>query len=92
MGRMPDCTNIIESTGKPCGSDTESPFHVRFCSDECADRVNSAELAELGLTPDVMREALNGYYECKEMIDQKETAAKQSSPETESHSPETSDR
>jgi len=91
MGRMTDCTNIIESTGKPCGSDVESPFHVRFCSDECADRGNAAELAELGFTPDVMKDALNSYYECKEEIEEKE-GANRASPAIESHSPELSDQ
>ena len=66
------CTNIIEATGKICGSDElGTAFHTRFCSTECEDRVNAAELAELGITPTMMKEAVNTYYQVKDEIDQK---------------------
>lgn len=88
---MSDCENIIESTGKVCGSDVDGPFHQRFCSDECADRTNRRELEELGITPDMLKDALDGYYECKEMIDGRGDAG-QINAERASHSPYQSDR
>lgn len=85
---MSECENIIEETGKRCGEDVTSPFHTRFCSQECADRTNQQELSELGITPDMMREALEGYYECKEMIEQREQEGLRPMPEAPaSHSP-----
>jgi len=83
------CQNIIESTGKRCGEDPGTPFDTRFCSEECADRVNAAELAELGITPDMMREALNGYFECKDMIKKRKAEVGE---ETEFRSPAESSR
>lgn len=66
------CENIIEETGKLCGADDlGSPFHTRFCSTECEDRVNAAELAELGITPSMMREAVDTYNQIKDEIDRK---------------------
>lgn len=87
---MSDCENIIEATGKVCGADVDGPFHQRFCSDECADRTNQAELAELGITVDMMKSALDGYYECKDMIESK--AKTEPSIESESRSLEPSDQ
>lgn len=77
---MYDCENIIEATGKVCGANADGPFHVRFCSDECADRVNAAELAELGFTTEMMSDALKSYYEIKEQLDQREPIADGSGP------------
>jgi hypothetical protein len=74
------CTNLVPGTDHSCGSNPDGPFHLRFCSDECTDRVNSAELREIGITPELMEEALAGYYECKSMI---EDDSKETSPETE---------
>jgi hypothetical protein len=92
-GAMSDCKNIIPSTGKVCGADADSPFHQRFCSDECADRVNQRELEELGITPDLMKEALQGYYECKDMIEQREAEGSRTFPlERGSRSPYSSDQ
>lgn len=78
---MSDCENIIPETGKVCGADPGGPFHSRFCSDECADRVNQSELAELGITREMMEEALAGYYECKEMIEAKDDSTASVTPE-----------
>ena len=66
---MVECENVVPSTGKRCGEDAIGPFHERFCSNECADRTNQRELAELGITPELMSKALEGYYECKDMIE-----------------------
>jgi hypothetical protein len=67
-----NCEKIIPGTDRVCGQDSDIPWHIRFCSEECADRSNRAELAELGITPEMMKEALGGYYECKEMLDKQE--------------------
>ena len=83
---MDECTNTIEATGKPCGSDTDGPFDSRFCSEVCADRVNQKELAELGITPEMMKEAVDGYFECRAMIERR-TEEKTRAVETESHNP-----
>lgn len=88
MGTMNDCENTIPETGKRCGSAVEGPFHIRFCSEECADRTNRMELQELGITPEMMKEALEGYYECKDMIEQRERdGTRQISGDSESHNP-----
>lgn len=89
---MSDCKNIVPGTDRICGADVDGPFHLRFCSEECADRVNAQELAELGITPELMAEALAGYYECKGMIDEREEAGTRTFPlDRESHSPYESD-
>jgi hypothetical protein len=81
------CPNIIEATGMVCGEmPAGGPFHQRFCSEECADKNNARELAEIGITPEMMREALEGYYECKDMIE-KRAAATSEGPEPASDSP-----
>jgi len=72
---MSNCENIIPGTDRVCGQDSDSPWHTRFCSEECADKTNEAELAELGITKTMMREALDGYFECKAMLDAKAEAA-----------------
>ncbi len=69
---MSDCENIIRETGLKCGADPNGPFHTRFCSNECADRMNKRELEELGITTEMMKLALEGYYECRDMIDRRE--------------------
>ena len=74
------CTNIIPETERVCGSESDVPWHVRFCSEECGDRMNEAELAELGISPQMLKEALDGYYECKEMLDKKEATDAEASP------------
>ena len=66
---MNNCENVVPETGKSCGDYVDGPFHQRFCSDECADRVNANELLELGITESMLRDALEGYYECKELIE-----------------------
>lgn len=93
MVGMSECENIIAETGKICGSDVNGPFDQRFCSEECADRTNKQELDELGITPGMMKEALEGYYECKEMIDERErTGLRQIIEEIESPNPYQSDQ
>lgn len=82
MVPMSKCENIIPSTGKTCGDDPGGPFHTRFCSDECADRVNKAELAELGITREMMEEALEGYFECKAMIEARKESSREQAPES----------
>lgn len=64
---MTNCPNNVPGRGTPCGQ--ERGF---YCSDVCAQAAGSAELAELGITPEMMSEALAGYYECKEMIERRE--------------------
>ena len=64
------CSKIITETGKICGDDINSPFHIRFCSEECIDRTNKAELENLGITPIMMKEALTDYYKCRGLIEQ----------------------
>jgi hypothetical protein len=68
---MSECENTIPGTDRICGQDSNSPWHIRFCSEECADRTSQRELAELGITPEMMKSALDGYYECKDMIDKR---------------------
>ena len=63
------CSNVIQETGKVCGDNVDGPFHVRFCSEECADRTNKDELEALGITPAMMKDALAGYYECRNEIE-----------------------
>jgi hypothetical protein len=89
---MNECDNIIPETGKTCGADVDGPFHIRFCSDECADRVNKQELAELGITQEMMKDALEGYYECKDMITQREQDGTREFSERASRSPYSSDQ
>ena len=67
---MAKCGNINPDTERVCGQDSDSPWHTRFCSEECEDRFNREELAEIGITPEMLKEALDGYYECKDMIDE----------------------
>jgi|3_EtaG_2_1085321.scaffolds.fasta_scaffold20298_3 hypothetical protein len=62
------CSNVIQETGRACGDDVDGPFHLRFCSEGCADRTNKVELEELGITPTMMRDALEGYYACRDQI------------------------
>jgi len=88
---MSDCEQIIEATGKVCGADADGPFHIRFCSDECADRVNAAELAELGFTPESMAGALKDYYELKEELDQREASPEELGTESRSPYPSSQD-
>jgi len=59
----------------------------RYCSDECADREGKAELAALGITQGMMEEARDGYYECKDMIEQRKGRSSTSGEETPSCSP-----
>lgn len=66
---MTSCENIIEATGKLCGADIDGSFDMRFCSEKCSEQKSRAELAELGITPEMMKEALDGYYECNAMLD-----------------------
>ena len=95
MGPEDRCINIVESTGKPCGADTDGPFDARFCSDECADRINRAELAELGITPEMLKEALDDYYEVKGALEQREqtrTGRLSSKTESDCHAPSSRDK
>ena len=84
MGAMIQCTNQVPDTALTCG-DVGSHDLRRYCSDECADREGKAELAALGITQGMMKEARDGYYECKEMIESREGST--SSEETPPRSP-----
>lgn len=63
------CSNPVPLTDATCGDYCGALR--RYCSAECAQRCGNAELAELGITLEMMKEALNGYYECKRMIEEK---------------------
>ena len=69
------CTNPIPGTDRICGDEVDGPFQTRYCSKECAKRAGKAELEDLGITPEMMQEALDGYYECKEMIESRQKEA-----------------
>jgi hypothetical protein len=60
---MDRCSKQVPGTDLRCGQN-----HGIYCSDECAEIVGRGELAELGITPEMMKEALDGYYECKDLI------------------------
>lgn len=64
---MDKCVKPVPGTDLYCGQK-----HGIYCSDECAKAIGQAELAELGITPEMMKEALDGYYECKDMIAKRE--------------------
>lgn len=61
---MDKCVKQVPGTELRCGQK-----HGVYCSDECAKAIGQAELAELGITPEMMKEALDGYYECRELIE-----------------------
>jgi hypothetical protein len=64
---MAKCTKPVGGTEILCGQE----FGL-FCSDECETAANQAELAEIGITPEMMKEALEGYFECNEIIKRRE--------------------
>lgn len=61
---MEKCSKEIAGTDLRCGQRAGV-----YCSDECARLVGASELAELGITQEMLSEALAGYYECKKLID-----------------------
>jgi hypothetical protein len=81
---MTQCANPVQGTNLTCGDEGPDTLR-RYCSEECADREGKAELAAMGITPEMMKEAVGGYYECKEMIERREEGL--TSGETPSDSP-----
>lgn len=83
---MDKCAKQVPGTDLQCGQK-----HGIYCSDECAKAIGQAELAELGITPEMMREALDGYYECKDIITRREKDGSRQEvvirPETQPQSP-----
>ena len=78
-GPMTKCTNISSRTGLACGA--EGPDSLRrYCSDECADRGSKEELDALGITSEMMKEAMLGYYECKDMIERDKGSTSEEPP------------
>ena len=78
-GLMTKCTNTIADRGLTCGD--EGPDSLRrYCSDECADRGSKEELDVLGITSEMMKEAMLGYYECKDMIERDEVSTSEEPP------------
>lgn len=74
------CPNSIEGTDVICGDEIDG--FRRYCSPACAEREGRAELESLGITPEMMKEALNDYYECKGIIEHREKEGVRQSPDT----------
>ena len=70
-GPQPPCRNPVPEMDLTCGEEGSHELR-RYCSEECADREGKAELASLGITPEMMKDAMDGYYECREMIEKSE--------------------
>jgi hypothetical protein len=69
MTDVTPCNKPVPGTNLVCGD-----VRGRYCSDECSTIAGAAELEELGITSEMLSEALANYYECKEMIERKERA------------------
>lgn len=81
---MTNCKKPVPGKNLTCGQ--QSGY---YCSDDCAAAAGRAELAELGITQEMLKGALEGYYECKDMIKRRERRT--TSSDLPSQSPASSD-